>query len=341
MNEVGIVQAIPLQKGHYGGPADTAIALITASKIPSGYYWGEDVFVGNSGCVRARPSYAAICTAANDDIISCFHLNGIYYVVKSNGTILYDSNGWATLSGANSTGTSRIYFDTISNSGSTTPIGIVSSPGVQGIAVSGTSGTALTPSNAKGLLGQDENRLFSYNGGKFYYSDRGTYNAGFSDETQFFTLGPSCYEVVAIMQVAGSLYIVKQSTSGNVLLYRKVSTNSMSTAGIDLTYFTAPLGIQDGFIPNDMDGITTLGGTIFMWMYGQGLVAVTESGADVIGDAIVAENNSNVNSAAILATATNFRLILVKPESKTFTYAVGVADGVVHGRWNIDVVCKG
>lgn len=349
-----VTKTIPLTKGHYGGPADTVsglasgTGLIYQSRIPLGFYWGEDICIDDTGAVRARPSYALVGTSYTTGTpapISCFKLGGTYFTVLSNGTIQYDSSGWATIGGTSATGTSKIYVDYISAAGNTSANAIVSRGDTEavGLAVNGTTGTPLT-GNAKGLMAQDENRLFAASGGYLYFSLRGDYTSGYAanEGGQWFTLGPSCYPVIGIMQIAGTLYVIKQcSSSSTILIYKKVSVNSDSEELLDMTYFSSPLGVQDALVSNGMDGICSLGGNIFMWMRGQGLGVITENGADIIGDAIMAENSLNTDYDAILAPATNFRMILAKPVGTTTSFCYNIAKGLCNGKWNINVTGKG
>lgn len=347
MLKKGEIKTIPLNKGHYGGPNDSVsgltsgTGLIAQSKMPLGFYWGEDTFLANAGIVRARPSYLLLGTSAAGTVASCFFLAGVYFIVLSSGAIQKDASGWSPITGSTSTGTSKIYVDLISAAGSTSGSAVVSCADEtkNPIAINGTVGTAITAGNAKGLTAQDENRLFCYNGGYLYYSDRGGYTEGYSS---FFSLGASCYPVIAMMRVAGTLQVIKQcSATSGIEIFRKVGVNSLSTENIDLTYFSSPLGIQDGIVNNGIDGICTVGGNIFMWMKGQGLIVVTANGGDVIGDTILAESGVNSNYDAIIAPATNFRTILIKPVGNTTSLAFNIASGLVNGLWNINVLCKG
>ncbi len=352
MQEQKVVKTIPLVKGHYGGPADTVATLIGESRIPTGFYWGEDTCIDDAGFLRARPSTALLGTSyttGDPAPISCFKLNAVYFTVSSAGVVQKDSSGWANISGTTTIGdgsTDQIYVDYISNASTETATAIVSTGNSASkfLAVTTITGAAASQAKALGLSAQDENRLFCYNGGYIYYSNRGAYDAGYSSASdgQWFTLGPSCYPVIGMMQIAGTLYVIKQcSSSSTILIYKKVSVNSDSEELLDLTYFSSPLGVQDALVNNGMDGICTLGGNIFMWMRGQGLGVVTENGADIIGDAIMAESSANTNYDAILASATNFRIILAKPVGTTTCFSYNLAKGICNGKWNMNVCCKG
>ncbi len=339
---------IPLKLGHYGGFADTAANLLAINAIPLGYFYGNDVIIDDAGNIRARPGLSYLVTyAANTTPISMFRLGATYYSIVSGGKIQYWSgSAWIDCSSSALTYTGQINVDYTSTGGSSSANALVSTsistPKIT--AVNGTTSTNLTPAQALGIAGVDnEDRVFCYNGGYFWYSDRSNYNSGYDSGAtgEWFAMGPSCYDVATIMNIAGSLHVIKQTSEGSQMyIYRKSQMYSDPNELLDSSVFTSPLGTHNFYVGNGIDGVTQIGGNIVVWGQKQGLGVFGEAQIQIDTEPIRAGKSSNLAYDCILAGVDNHRLILVKPVGLTTTWAYDY----LSKRWyhfSLNVTCKG
>lgn len=338
---------IPFDKGHYGGFDDVPATMIGVSRLPLGYYYGTDVKLDDCGYLRARPKLAYLVTYAASAYspVGCFKQGGSYYSIP-NGGVMYYWNGaaWTAVTGS-ATYTSQCNVDYISAAGSSTPIAFVSSANSDPKIYSVTGGvaTALTPTNAAGIASHDEGRIFCFNAGYVFYSDRGAYTTGYDTGAsgEWFLLGNSCDTPIAMLNVGGALNIIQcNASSEKIYLWRKTQTYSDSTELIDQTSFKMVYGAFNGVINNKTDGVCQLGGNIFTWINGVGLGVLTDNGFQIVSEEIFADVPTNLLYDCIVASDERSKLIFVKKSGDTVTY---VYDYRNHNwqRWNINVTGKG
>lgn len=370
---------VPLSQGHYGGPADTVGNLLLGSKIPLGFFYGEDVMIDECGYIRARPellfhegdgagSWVSTKTAYGGSPVCVFKNQSVYYSIISGGSIQrYTGGAWGAMtdggegSGHTYTYTGECHVEYIAATPNETALAILSSgEGSNRMVYIGATGTgdarSAGLSTQTGLTGQDEDRLFCWGndpgGGKYiFYSIRGDYSAGYDWDTsietpawgsgEWFLLGPSCYEVIGMMNVAGALHIIKQSADGaNMLIWRKVQIVTDEEELIDQTWFSSPLGANNTAIMNGYDGLCAIGGNILAWAKGQGLAVLINGGMELNCEAIRAGRNTNLDYSCVLAPCDNHRVVLVKPEGLSVSYVYDYMNKRWY-KWNVDVTCKG
>ena len=338
---------IPFDKGHYGGFDDVAATMITANKIPLGYYYGTDVKLDDSGFLRARPKLSYLVTYGTSayNPIGCFKLGGTYYSFANSAALqYYTGSAWAAVTGS-PTYTSQVNVDDISAAGNTTPLAFISScynnPKIY--TVTGSAATEIAAAQAKGIASHDEGRIFCFNDGYIYYSDRGAYTTGYATGAsgEWFLLGNSCDTPVAMFNCGGALNILQCNTSAEkIYLWRKTQTYSDSEELIDMTSFKMVYGAFNGVINNKTDGVCQLGGNIFAWISGVGLAVLTDNGFQILSEEIYAETPSNLIADCIIAADERSKQIFVKRSGDAFTM---VYDFRSHNwqRWNVNITGKG